>query len=134
KTKDLGSNGDETCVDNSALADARLSGIAGLCEAALPGERMLDDGVEMVELWSPTKVCAQARAVGDDCGGVAGPAAGELDGKIALAHALDRVEHLEHRLAVAVAAVVGRIVSTGAQMRQRRRMCAHEIADMDVIA
>ena len=48
--------------------------------------------------------------------------------------ALDRFDHLEHRSAVAVAAVERRAGPAAPQIGERRRMRAREIADVDVVA
>src|SRR6185503_14975638 len=77
-------------------------------QAALPGERMADDGVEVVELRPPVERRLDAGDVGDQRGRIAGPAAGALDREIAADRAPHRVDHLEHRGAAAVAAIEGR--------------------------
>src|SRR5437763_4098316 len=107
--------------DRSATKAARtgLSGAASASQAdgyrgcahvgqpALPGERMRDDGIEVVEFGRPAELPAQAAAVGDNRRRVAGAAARKPHGKIAAAHALDRVDHGQNGTAVPVAAVEG---------------------------
>ena len=95
---------------------------------------MLHDRVEIVELRRPAELRAQAPAVGDDRGRIACAAAGEPHGKVAPAHALDRLDHLQNRGAVPIAAVERLAFAAAAQMPQRRQMGAREIGDMDVIA
>ena len=46
------------------------------CELALPGERMGDDGVEIVQLRLPAEHHPDALGAGDDRGRIAGPAVG----------------------------------------------------------
>ena len=55
-------------------------------------------------------------------------------GKSRPACAPHRVDHLEHRRAATVAAVERRAGAAAAQIGERRRMRAREIADMDVVA
>src|SRR6266550_1961851 len=90
--------------------------------------------IEIVELRRPAKLSAQARAVGDDRCRIAGAAGGEPYSKIAPAHVLDRLDHLEDRGAVPVAAIERFAAAAAAQVRQRRRMRADEVGDVNVVA
>src|SRR6478736_5800092 len=56
----------------SALAVERPGGLVRAREAAFPGERMRDDGAEIVVLRHPAQHRANARGVRHDCGRIAG--------------------------------------------------------------
>src|SRR5437867_2444611 len=89
----------------SALLTARHGEFTHVGEPAFPRQGMLDNDVEIVELRRPAELSAQAPAVGDDRRRIAGAAGGEPHGKIAPAHAFDRLDHVEDRGAVSVAAI-----------------------------
>src|SRR6476661_7814090 len=95
-----------------------LTGAGGplVRQPALPGERMADDGVEVVELRPPVECRLDAGHVGDQRGRIAGPAAGALDRKVAADRAPHRLDHLEYRGAAAVAAIEGRAGAPAAQI------------------
>src|SRR5512132_3299769 len=69
---------------------------AALRQAALPRQRMGDDGRQVVELRLPSQRGTDAVARGDDLCGIAGPAARELDLEVGAGdpfHGLDDVQH-----------------------------------------
>ena len=116
----------------ATLRPAQLSRLPR--QPPFPGQRVGDDGIEIVELRPPVERRVDARHIGDQRGRITGAAAGNLDGKFAPAGAAHRLDHLEYRMAVAVAAVERGARAAAAQMRERRKMRAREIADVDVVA
>src|SRR6516164_7877107 len=92
-----------------------------LGEPAFPGERVAHDRVKFVELRRPAERYPDTGAVGDDRRRVAGTAAREPHGKVAAAHALDRLDYLADRIAVAIAAVEGFVPAAPAQIGKRGR-------------
>src|SRR6185436_7572025 len=95
---------------------------------------MADDGVEVVELRFPAQRLSDAVGGSDRHRPVAGAAAGELNREVMTGGAADRVEHLAHRIAAAVAAIERRAGAALAKIFERREMRTGEIGDMDVIA
>ena len=95
-----------------------------LQKSALPCQRVRDDGGEIVELRLPSERGRDAVACRDDLRRIARPAAGELDLEIDAGDALDRIDHLEHRKAVAVAAIERRRGAAAAQIGERVGMRA----------
>ena len=118
-------------MDRTHAEAARL---APSCKLVLPGERVAHDSVEAVEFWNPVERLADAICGCDRDHDIARTAAAELHRKLAPVVALDRIEHLAHRIAAAVAAVQGHAPVAGAQIVQRRAMRAGEVADMDEVA
>src|SRR5580704_3729714 len=102
--------------------------------AMLPFQRMLDDGLQVVELRCPAQQGADAAGIGDDGGGIAGTPAAGGDLEIDARNALDGIDHLEHREAAAVAAIQGQRGAAAAQMPQCVRMRAHQIRHVNVVA
>src|SRR5712692_10544000 len=98
-----------------------------LGELALPGERVRDDGRQVVELRLPRERRPDAVGGGDDASRIAGPALGEVDLEVDARYALDGVDHLEHREAAAVAAIERRRRAAATQMGERIGMRAHQI-------
>ena len=71
---------------------------------------------------------------GDDVGGVAWAPAGEPDLEISSGDPLDCPDYVEHRKASAVTAIKRPRSAAAAQICERVGMCAHEIADVNVIS
>src|SRR5690606_8000702 len=65
---------------------------------------------------------------------VARPAAGDPHVKVAAMHPADAVQNLEHRIAVAVAAIGDEAAPAPTQALQRQPVGGGEIADMDIVA
>ena len=107
-----------SAIAASALPAARHGSLARLGEPAFPGEGVLDDSVEIVELRRPAELRAQALAVGDDRRRIARAAGGEAHGKIAAARALDGLDHFKDGTAVPVAAIERLVAAAAAQVRQ----------------
>ena len=101
---------------------------------AFPGERVADDRVEVVKLRSPVQHLTDAVCGGDRHHDVAGAAVGKVHREIAADGMANRVQHFADRIAAAVAAIQRRADVAAAQIIQRRKMRAREIADMDEIA
>src|SRR5262249_36873299 len=70
-----------------------------------PGERVSDDGVEILESGAPGQRSINAVDIGDQRRRVAGAAVGDIDAEITPTDAADRGDDLEHRGAAAVTAV-----------------------------
>src|ERR1700674_1611040 len=96
----------------------------------LPGERMADDQIDIVEPGLPAEDGADAAGLGDDFRRVAGPARREAHGEIATRHAPHGFDHVHHREAAAVAAVEYEAVAAGAQVLERVEVGGDEIADV----
>src|SRR5690349_7279905 len=101
---------------------------------AFPGQRMADDGVEIVELRVPVQHFADAICGGDRHHDIAGPARAEVHRERMADRAANRIQHLPYRIAAPVTAVEGGAGAAVAEIRQSRDMGAREIADMDEIA
>ena len=65
---------------------------------------------------------------------IAGAPSGELNREIPPADAPRRVQNLQHRITVAVTAIEGGAGAAAAQVSERRRMRAHQIGDVNVVA
>ncbi len=95
---------------------------------------MRHDNVEILVLWAPIQRRADAVDIGYQRRRIAGATFGDLHRKIAAVDTAHRVDDLQHRAATAVTAIERRAVTAAAQMRERRRMCARHVADVDVVA
>jgi hypothetical protein len=62
------------------------------------------------------------------------PPVGEPDLEVDAGHALDHLDHLKHREVATVSPIEGRRSTAAAQTKQRVRMRADEVADVDVVA
>ena len=71
----------------------------------LPGERVSDDGGEIIVLWPPPKHHAGVIGSRDDLGGVAGSARCDLDLEVDTRDAFDHLNYLTHRETMTVAAI-----------------------------
>src|SRR5271169_4450693 len=105
---------------------ARLGGFAFARQSPFPGERVADNGVEVVELRAPVERRPHARDIGHQRGRIAGAPCRDCDRKIALADAPHRLDYLEYRSAVAVAAIECCACAVTPQIGKRRRMRARE--------
>src|SRR5581483_2111121 len=92
------------------------------------------DNVKGVVPGPPAEAGADALGGGNDDGRIAGPAGPHAHIEVAAGHAPDRLDHLQHREAAAVAAIEDVAVAAGAQVRQGRHVCLSEIGDVDVVA
>ena len=72
--------------------------------------------------------------VGHNLRGIAFAPRRDLDLEIDASHALDGIDHLQHRKAMTVAAIGGQRRPAAAQMAQRIGMCAGKIADVNIVA
>ena len=87
-------------------------------EPALPGQRVGNDAIEIVALRSPAKLAAARSELATIAVGVAGPPSGHADLEIAAMDAANAVDHLKHRIAMAVAAIGDEAAAAGAQTLQ----------------
>ena len=81
----------------------------------LPGKRVRNDRIEIVALRRPAEFAAREVGIGDDGRGVARPAARSSDDEVGAGDAAHAVDDLEHRIAVAIAAIGDQAVAAGAQ-------------------
>jgi hypothetical protein len=93
-----------------------------------------DDGSEIIVLWCPPEHLAGTIGSRNDLRWIAGAARCDLDLEVDTRDALDHLNHLTHRETMAIAAIKGHRGATRAQIAQRVRMRADEVADVDVIA
>src|SRR5690348_8658913 len=103
----------------SGGSGARRLVVAPFGKLAFPRERMARDRREVIELRLPAEQRADAVRFRHDLRRVAGAARRRIDPEIDARHALDRVDHLEHREAAAVAAVERGRSSAVAQIGER---------------
>src|SRR6185436_16675553 len=103
-------------------------------KTAFPGERMADDGAEVVEFRRPAQQLADTGGGGDRDDDVSGPALAEIHREIVPDGEADRIQHLADRIAAAVAAVERGAHAVRPQIVQRSKVRAGEVADMDEIA
>src|SRR5262245_36615018 len=114
---------------------ARPARSAGaLRKLAFPRQCMGDDGFQIVKARPPAERGTYALAGGDDVRWVARASRGKLDLEIAARHALDGLDHLQHRMSPAVAAIERGGGAAAAQIGERLRMRGDEIADVNIIA
>src|SRR5262245_60589476 len=101
---------------------------------AFPRQRVGDDGFQIVKARLPTEGGMDALAGGDDVRRVARPARGELDLEIDTRHALDGLDHLQHRMSATVAAIERGGDAAAAQIGEGLAMRGDEIANVNIIA
>src|SRR5687767_3379464 len=100
---------------------AALSGRDGRGKPALPRERVRDNRVEIVELRLPAEQGANTLRAGHDRSRIAGPPLRQLDLEILAGDALDRIDHLQDRVAASIAAIERRAYPAVAQVAERGR-------------
>ncbi len=99
-----------------------------------PCKCVSDNGVEILKSRSPGERRSNAINIRNQYRRVAGTAGGNIDRKIATACAPHCVDHLEHRSAMAITAVEGRVDATTTQIGECRRMRLNQVADVDLVA
>ena len=85
-------------------------------------------------LFRSAKRLPRAVRRGHNLRGIAFAPRRDLDLEIDASHALDGIDHLQHRKAMTVAAIGGQRRPAAAQMAQRIGMCAGKIADVNIVA
>ena len=103
-------------------------------KAPLPIERLADDSFEVIALRSPAQHLANAVGAGDDRSGVAGAAPDAIDGEVDPGDALDDVDDLLDRGAVAIAAVAYQGRPAAPEIGERRHVGVDQVGDLDVVA
>ena len=99
-----------------------------------PRKRVGYDGVDVVELRLPAEFRPGALGIGDDRRRIARPPAADAHVEIVADDALHRVDHLQHRIALAVAAIGDQARSARSQPLQRKQVRLGQIPDVDVVA
>ena len=89
---------------------------------------------EIVVPGPPAELGANAVGLRHDGGRIAGAAGRERDLEIDARDRLHDVDHLEHRVAAAVAAIERQAAAAAAQMVEGDEMGVGEVADLDVVA
>src|ERR1700681_2387114 len=95
---------------------------------------MGDDRREIVELRLPAEFSADAVGAGDDRGGIAGAARCVEHREVLARKPLHGVDHIEYRIAAAIAAIQGETAAARAEMPERVEMGGDEIGDVNVVA
>src|SRR5262249_29070707 len=88
-----------------------FGGGAPVRQRALPGERVADDGRQIIELGPPAERRANLIGAGDEGGGIAGTRRRVEHREILAGDLLHGIDDLEHRIAAAVAAIEGEAVA-----------------------
>ena len=99
-----------------------------------PVQRVAHDDVEIIVSWLPAKQGSGHIGFCDDFRGITGPPLRLPHGKIDAGDPFDRLDHLQHRCAVTVAAIQDSALTAGAQVIESQPVRRDKIADMDVIA
>ena len=108
--------------------------VGALRKLALPCQRVGNNGLQIVKMRFPIESGADAIAGGDELGGVARAAPGELDLEIDAGDALHALDHFQYGKTAAVAAIERGGGAAGAQMGERVAVRGNKIGDVNVIS
>lgn len=100
----------------------------------LPGQRMKNDGRKIIIAGIPPEQRCNLLGMRNNARGIARPSWSNSNRKVDAGCSFDRVNHFQNGKSAAISAVERQRWRAGSQVPKRLRVCAHEIADADIVA